>query len=137
MKEKKSQSSIEFMILLTFLLFVFTLLFAFIYKNMSERIIENNNKKLIEIANVIREEIELAHQSSDGYYRVFEIPPKINSLDYIVNITENNLYIRTENEKYAASFTIKEVKNSNSTNIVNDKNIIENINGDIFINKDG
>lgn len=134
---KKSQSSIEFMILVAFILFGFSVFFAFIYGGISDNAIKKNNKELLDIANIVKEEVDLAYKSSEGYRRVFKIPSKIENLDYEINITDNFVYIKTDNGKYSASIPIKEINNSGSSSLIKGSNTIEKINGEVFINRNG
>ena len=134
---KQSQSSIEFMILVGFVLFAFTIFLAFIYEDISDNIIKSNNRELLDVAKIIKEEVDLAYKSSDGYQRVFKIPYKIGNLDYEINITEDLVYIKTENGKYSASIPVKRINYSGSSGLIKGDNIIEKINGEIFINRNG
>lgn len=134
---KRSQSSIEFMILVAFILFGFLAFFAFIYGSISDNVIKRNNQELLDIADIVKEEIDLAYESSDGYRRVFKIPSKIDNLDYDINITDDFVYIRTNNGKYSASIPIKEINNSGSSGLIKGGNIIEKIDREVFINRNG
>ena len=106
-KLKRSQSAIEFIILVGFLLFFFTVFFLTIQGNISDKLRERTNLRLKEIAVGVQDEINLASQASEGYYREFKIPTTISGLDYEINLTEGVVFIRTSDEKYALSLSVQ------------------------------
>jgi len=77
-KIKLSQSAIEFLILTGFLLFSFTIFFGVIQGNMSDKLKERQDLAVKSVAITVQDEINLASQSMDGYYRQFKIPEEIN-----------------------------------------------------------
>ncbi|MDD5192456.1 MAG: hypothetical protein PHH54_01410 [Candidatus Nanoarchaeia archaeon] len=108
-KYKCSQSAIEFLVLTGFLLFSFTVFFLVIEGNMSDKIKERQDLAIKSVAIAVQEEIDLAFQSSDGYYRQFNIPENINGEEYEINITERAVYLRTNDGKYAIALPVKNV----------------------------
>ena len=128
-KIKKSQTAIEFVILISFILFFFTVFFLAIQGNMSDKIREKQNLMVKDIALAVQDEINLALQSSDGYRREFKIPEKIGNQDYEINITEEMVYVRIDDE-YAMALPV--------TNITGDvrkgDNTIKKENGEIKLN---
>lgn len=82
----KGQSSIEAAMLLTMMLFAFTIFMGV----SSEKIVETQatkDRQLAEdLASVIEAEFRLAASAEDGYYRVFELPVKLAGRDYEVKL---------------------------------------------------
>jgi hypothetical protein len=126
---KSSQSAIEFVILLGFLLFSFTVFFLLINQNMSDKIRENTNAEVKQIGISVQDEINFAYLSSEGYSRNFKIPKEINGRDYFINITDNQVYVNLD-DKYTVSLPVKNV----SGNIAKGDNIIKKQGGIIKLN---
>lgn len=126
---KKSQTAIEFVILIGFLLFFFTVFFLTIRENMSEKIKERQNLLVRDIAIIVQDEINLALEASDGYYREFKIPQNINGKDYDIDIVESMVYVNLQ-DKHAISLPVANV----TGNIAKGSNIIKKENGEIKLN---
>lgn len=70
---RKAQSSIEFVFLLLFVLFIATLVVVLLQQNL-DREIERLDRQIVqEFRNVWYEEIQQARESTEGYSRVFEV----------------------------------------------------------------
>src|SRR3989344_4450064 len=98
--ERHSQSAIEFMILVGFLLFSFTVFFVAIQWNMSDKLSERQALAVKNVAVTVQDEINLASQSSDGYYRQFKLPEEINGREYDIEIIGDIVYVRTVDGRY-------------------------------------
>lgn len=98
-KSKRSQTAIEFLILVALMLFFFIMFFLAIGENISDKSRENINKIINEIAITVQDEISLATESGDGYSRNFRIPFDLNGLSYDISITDGYVYIKTDNTK--------------------------------------
>lgn len=127
---KKSQSAIEFMILVGFILFFFTLFFLAIRENMSDKLNERKNLAVKEIALSVQNEINLALKASDGYFRPFEIPEKINNQDYDISIVEKMVYVNLQ-DKHAIALPVANITGE----IKKGKNEIKKENGEIKLNE--
>ena len=127
---EKAQTAIEFVILVGFILFFFTIFFISIQENMSDKLSEKQNLMLKQTALTIQDEINLALDSSDGYSREFNVPEKIGNRDYDVSLVEDMVYLKTQDEKYAMALPIAKVTGQ----VVKGKNIIKKENGEIKIN---
>jgi len=103
---KKAQSAIEFLIIVSFLLFFFTSFFLVLSENINTKSKENINQKVTNLAYTIQQEIILAHESTDGYNRVFKIPEDIEGLKYEITMTKNQIYIKSYDNKYAITVPI-------------------------------
>jgi hypothetical protein len=123
----KSQSAIEFMILLGFVLTIF---FIVVNETMEDKIDERMTLQLKEIATIVQDEIILASKSSDGYKRNFNIPASLNGISYKINITDGMIYIRTDDLNDALSIP--------ATPVIGDikigENVIKKQGGQVFLN---
>ena len=87
---KKSQSSIEFVILIAFMLMVVVTFFAFTTNKISESSGDANIQLAEDIADIPLKEVMFAKTVSDGYSRVFTMPSQINNKPYQIAIIENH-----------------------------------------------
>jgi len=108
-KNRRAQSAIEFIILVGAVLFFFLVFLFVVQGSISGRVVENHNFALKEIALTVQDEINLAADASDGYYREFEIPIKVVNLDYQISVAEEVVYVKTDDDKYAISLPIHDV----------------------------
>lgn len=131
MFNEKSQTAIEFMILIGFVLFFFTVFFLAIGGNMSDKLREKKNLDIKDIALTVQDEINLALQSSDGYSRNFTLPEKIGNEDYDIDIVGDMVYVRTVDNKYAIALPVANV----TGNIRKNENTIKKENGEIKLNQ--
>lgn len=127
---KKSQGAFEFIILVGFVLLSFTVLFLVINENISDKSEERRNKAIKEFVLGVANEIDLASESTDGYYREFEIPSRIEGLEYEINLTEDMISFKSTNGKYAMAVPIQNA----SGFLVIGTNLIKNEKGEIKIN---
>ena len=130
MKSKKAQIAMEFMIIIGAVLFFVSIFFSAMQNNISDKMYQRESIMLKEIALTVRNEIDLATNSIDGYSRSFEIPEKAGNLDYKINVSLGTVYIRTLNGKHAMAFQIETV--IGEINIPN--NTIRKIRGEVYIN---
>jgi hypothetical protein len=127
---RKSQSSIEFVILVGFILFFFVIFLLIIQENLSVKKYQSQSFEIKELALNIQNELNLALEASEGYQRQFRIPAQIAGLDYEVNITQGMVYIRTQNQKHALALPVPDSVGDVSKGV----NIIKKQNGMIRIN---
>ncbi len=127
----KSQTAIEFMILIAFVMFAFSVFLLVIYENMSVKIGEQRNTIIKDTALAIQDEINLAAHSSEGYYREFEIPEKIGGVNYSAEILEEMVYLKTIDGKHALALPVPKITGQ----IVKGKNIIKKENGETKLNE--
>ncbi|MEM0465878.1 MAG: hypothetical protein QXW97_04240 [Candidatus Pacearchaeota archaeon] len=130
MKNNKSQSALEFISIIVALVFLFALLFVSINEKLSDKIKENNNIEIKEIAYNVQDEINLAFKSSDGYVRHFKIPNDINGKNFSISITANMIYVKSYDEKSAIAVPIPKI----SGNVVKGDNLIKKYNGTVYLN---
>ena len=128
--KKRAQSAIEFVILIGVFIFIF-LIFLFVLRgNISGRAIENENFAFQELTLAIQDEINLAIDATEGYYREFEIPQKVFNRDYDITIINEFIYLSTTDGKYGISFPIANVTGY----LQKGTNIIRKEGGKVFIN---
>ena len=127
---KLSQSAIEFLILTGFLLFSFTIFFVAVQGNMSDKLKEREELAVKSVVITVQDEINLASQSIDGYYRQFNIPKEINGKEYEINITEGMVYLRTTDGKYAIALPVQNV----TGDVAKETNTIKKENGVVYLN---
>lgn len=126
----KAQSVIEFFILVLFIFFVFFGLVFVVYSNIADKNKEKIDLKINELAFSVRDEINLAASSSEGYHREFNIPMKISDKEYEINITEGNVYVRTNDGKFATALAVLDTEG----NLKKGTNIIKKLNESIILN---
>lgn len=129
-KSKRSQTAVEFLILVSVVLFFFTTFFLAIGENISDKSRENINKIINEIAITVQDEISLATESVDGYSRNFRIPFDLNGLDYDISITDGYVYIKTDNVKDTIALPVFNVTGI----ILKGDNYIKREGGVVFMN---
>ncbi len=125
---KKSQSAIEFAVIFGFILFFFIAFFAVIQLNQSEK---NKEKEKLIIQNValdVQDEINLAAQSSDGYYREFNVPLNIFGREYNITLIDGMVYVNTSD--FGVSYNIFEVNGT----LTKGTNRIRKENGAVYLN---
>ena len=127
---KKSQTSIEFLVLIGTVMFFFVLFFIAIHENMSDKIRERQNIMFKEVALSVQDEINLALKSSEGYERSFNIPNDINGKSYEINLVEGTVYIKSDDEKISMAFPVASV----SGEVVKADNIIKKQGEIIYLN---
>ena len=128
---KKSQSALEFIILIGAMLFFFIALSLTFQQNIAEKGKQQRNLEVQELALAVQNEIDLATGSSDGYERNFNIPDKLLNIGYQITLTEGFVYIITDDDKHALALPIKNITGE----ILKGNNLIKKINGQVFLNE--
>ncbi len=127
---KRGQSSIEFLILVGAVLFIFIIFLGLFQQNIGQKTIEKRNHEVTELALTVQNEINLASEASNGYRRQFTIPQKILGSDYDINITSGSVYVRTRDGKHALAIPVQNVTGDMNKTINN----IRKVNGTIYLN---
>ena len=127
---KNTQSSIEFIILIAFLLLFFVVFFEVIQGNLSDKMREKRDAEINDIAVTVQDEINMAFKSGDGYLREFRIPEKLMGESYEIKIISDRVYIRTLDNRNSILLPISAV----SGQPVAGQNIIKKENGLVYIN---
>ena len=127
----KAQSAIELMILVGTVMIIF-ISFLFIFQsNLSQKTIENKNKEAFELVTTIKNEIDIAASTTDGYSRTFRIPEKIFGQDYNISVQEKIIYFQTSDKKIALSLPTQNVTGL----LQKGNNLIRKVNGEILLNQ--
>jgi hypothetical protein len=130
MKNKKAQSSIEFTILAGFIL-LFIISFAYVLnENMSDDVRQRRDLMVNNILISAQDEISLASKSRDGYFREFQLPNKIDNIDYNISIIGGSVYVIMEDGKNSGILPVASVMGQP----VRGDNLIKKQNGIIYLN---
>lgn len=126
----KGQSALEFFILVGAVLFFFVIFLSAIQGVLDKQKADLNNQNFENIAQIVKEEIGFASSSTDGYYRYFEVPDKINGLDYDIRIIEGSVYLNSTIGKYSIALSVDKVQGD----IVRGINLISKNSGVVYLN---
>jgi hypothetical protein len=83
----KAQSSMEFVILLSFMIFVFLLFFIIIEGKIVSLTTEKLDLEAQDVLTLVTDEVRIAESVSDSYYRQFILPGNIKGLDYNISFS--------------------------------------------------
>jgi hypothetical protein len=109
LEKNKGQSAAEFMLLVGAVLFFFIIFLVVVQENSAEKNKERLDFIMKELAFSVRDEINLASSSREGYLRKFKVPEKISYKDYEINLTEDLVYLRTLDGKNAIALPVENV----------------------------
>ena len=126
----KSQSSIEFIVIVGAVLLIFITTIGFLQKSISEKKIEKRNFEFQEFAQNIQNEINIASKATDGYQRTFSIPEKIEGMGFQIRLIEESVYLNSSQAKYAISLPVTNVTGQ----LREGSNTIKKINRTIYLN---
>jgi len=79
---------------------------------------------------VVKEEVDFATESSEGYARNFSLPQTIYGENYIVNVNESVVSVKTSDGDHQISFALSNV----SGVIMKGQNSIAKKNGEVILN---
>jgi hypothetical protein len=127
---KNSQTAIEFLVLVSAVLFFFVIFFFVIGENIQDKTRDNLNKAVNEIAFIVQEEISFASESTNGYYRMFKIPESLNGLDYEISLGGGIIYLKTNNGKFAVTLPVQNVTGE----IIKGENVLRKEEGKVYLN---
>jgi len=131
---KKAQGIIEFIIIFGAVFFFFIAFLIVIQKTTESKNLDEERIIAQNIALSIQDEISLASESSDGYYREFKIPDNIIGKEYNVSIVQTgtesgSVYVQS-GTKIGISYRVLPVFG----NIQKGLNTIRNQNGVVYLN---
>ncbi len=127
--KRRAQGALEFMILIAALLFFFVVIFVIIQENISKKNVEKEKMLLQNVALGVRDEINLAAESSEGYFREFATPSSIFGREYEIEITNSLIYASMNGIGF--SYRIYTVNGE----IEKGENNISKENGQVYLNK--
>jgi hypothetical protein len=128
--KRKAQSSIEFMILVSAAMFFIIVFISLLYMQVFDNNIKRYNKEISLLSYEVKDEIYLANEASDGYFREFDVPQKIIGKNYSIQLIGLDLYIISEDEAHASLIYVGNV----TGNIHKGKNIIKKDEGIVYLN---
>ena len=83
---RKAQTSMEFVILTGFMLLAFLIFYMIIQAKLVEANRDTTDRAAEQIETLIVNELKVAESVTDGYYRQFELPQRVNGVDYNVSV---------------------------------------------------
>ncbi len=95
----KGQSTIEFTVLVSFMILMFSIFFVLIGQKLVELRFERNTEIALALKSVVNTEFQLAKVAENGYFRQFKLPASIEGMNYdisITNSTELNIIVGQE-----------------------------------------
>ncbi|MCF7872135.1 hypothetical protein K9L97_03810 [Candidatus Woesearchaeota archaeon] len=98
-KQKKAQTSVEFVILIGFGMLLLIILLNMFLQNMANVTKQKEESRSQEIFNLIKTEIDLAYSTRANYTRTFKIPTQISGSDIQVRCIDNQDILITINER--------------------------------------
>jgi len=86
MRTRKAQTSMEFVILTGFMLLAFLIFYVIIQSKLVEANTNSIDSAAKQVETLVVNELKVAESVTDGYYREFELPQRVNGMDYTVKI---------------------------------------------------
>lgn len=126
----RAQSAVEFMILVGAVIFFFTSFLFVMYSTIADKQYEKHTLLVEDVAQTVQEEISLAHAASEGYARIFTLPPLILNADYNVSLVDGYVYVRTLDGRHAIAYPVLNV----TGDVVKGDNQITKNNNTVFLN---
>lgn len=127
---RRAQTSLEFMILVGFILFFFILFLFSLGASSSDKLYERQTLALEDVAHTVQREVAFASTTPDGYERTLSLPLQIVNLDYTLEVIEGSLYVHTVNERHALAVPLMNVTGVFTPGT----NMIRRVNGTVFVN---
>jgi hypothetical protein len=94
---RSGQTAVEFLVLVAFMLFVFTAFFLVIQERSNSVRQQTYNNALKGVSDLMVQEVTLAQQVRSGYRREFELPKTVNGESYLVSLYNyNEIVIRQD-----------------------------------------
>ena len=127
MNNAKSQVALEFLIF-SGIAFILVIVLTAISANQIKGLFNYKEDILVkDLALKVQGELNLAAMVEDGYTREFEVPDKLDNIDYSIFIVNGTLFVQSKNSLYIVSIP------SIIGNISIGTNVINKIEGVIYI----
>lgn len=126
---RKAQSGLELIMMVSFTLLIFTSFYIILLKDNFNTITEQRNSEFQNIADRIGYELDIATSIGPGYSKNFTLPSTVLGLTYNIIIIENLVVLNT-----TQSYTSKIITKNITGTIDTGNNKIENRNGQIYAN---
>lgn len=102
---KKAQSSIEFAVLITFMMLFLAVFLVFIQSKTAEAQEAKNREYVTNIKNLVFNEITIAEAMPPNYTKNFTLPSYLDGSNYTININEGiEFVINFRNKEYTYFF---------------------------------
>jgi len=142
---KKAQTALEFFMIMGAILFFFLSFVGLTYASIEQRNFERKDIALGSMAKYVQDEINLAEQGGDGYYRNFTFPDTILSHKYKIEIIDGEyVYAYTTDaggvfdSKHALSLRTQKITTESSQTDPITKVFLVRIDGiNSIVNQDG
>lgn len=135
---KKAQSALEFVLLVSFMLVVFAVFFLAIQTKMLDVTASKDIIYLNEVNNIVLNEVFLAQNSYSDYHHEFFLPTNILGKGYTINLTDETEIISNYDKIQRVDFLKTNVKGNlffGSNNIHNIDGKIDFLNGTVYYNE--
>lgn len=129
--QKKAQVTIEFILLVSAVIFLMVILIASTNFNTALARQKNEQEALDDFANFLQQELMLANEMPSTYERTLKLPEKIVGKPYTITIQDYLLIVNTS--KFTVQRGIPFVKDNCRTFVYGD-NVIKKISTDLSIN---
>jgi hypothetical protein len=124
-KKQKSQSAIEFVLLFSFMLFIFVGFFILLQDKIVTVSEKNDQEYLAEINDIVLSEVNVASTSMADYHHQFNLPSHIMGSPYTINILDGKEILLTYTDKEQINFLTQKVTGT----LLFGENTIRNIDG--------
>ena len=109
--QHKAQSSVEFVILITFILIMFTVITILIQSRISEANQVKNNNYAKQIKNIVFNEVKIAESMPIDYTKEFILPLYIEGKSYTIDIIDGTELIINYKDKEYVYFLLNDFNN--------------------------
>jgi hypothetical protein len=131
MINNRAQSAVEFMIIIAFAISFLIGIIVAIEASRSDKVQEERDKFMNQVALSIVDEINLASGSTDGYARQFKVPGSALGVEFNASIVYGSVYLRSYDGRHALAYEVQNV----SGDLMIGNNLIERINGSVYLNR--
>tara|TARA_Y100000310_G_C20631050_1_gene788656 strand:- start:1035 stop:1811 length:777 start_codon:yes stop_codon:yes gene_type:complete len=126
---KKSQASLELILLVSFLLLIFIGIFYVTKQKTEETKEELIDKSAEDLQKSIQDEIDIARTVADGYQRTFVVPETLGQEDFEISLVEDEeLVVRVGGEDHVVF-----VEDDVVGNVQKGTNLIQKIDGIVYL----
>ncbi len=129
-KRGKGQVGVELMMLMAFIIFVFSAYYFAMFKKSVDTYYDSITLEATKIARQIALVVDIVYTNGDGYSQSIYLPANILGKDYDVTIS-SNLVILNFSDRYVYVKTLAEKVNGRINR--GNKNIFENVDGEIYV----
>jgi len=88
-RSRRGQSSVEFVILFGFVMFLFIVFFILIQQQSINALAGQKSGRVTQLKNMVLSEFDIATKASYGYSRTFTIPATIDGASYSIALLDN------------------------------------------------